>query len=124
MKLNERLAAKYHGKPQKAMRILRDDLLTGFAMKVSKTGKVSFCTEARIAGRGGSAVRRTIGKYPVFSVDEAREIASENLKLMYLGQDPAEVKKSKIDIQQESNDWTLNKVLEEYLVRCPCQTLS
>jgi integrase len=117
MKLNERLASKYHGQPQKAIRILRDDLLTGFAMKVSKTGRISFCTEARIAGRGGSAVRRTIGTYPAFSVKDAREIASENLKLMYLGKDPAEVKKSKIDIQQEADSWTLGRVLEEYKVR-------
>lgn len=117
MKITEKTARKYHAKPQKSMLIVRDELLTGFAMKVSKTGRISFCTEARIRGQGGSAKRRTIGKYPAFTVEDAREIAQNNLKLMYLGQDPQEVRKEKIDIRQESDDWTLKKVLEEYLTR-------
>lgn len=117
MKITDRMARSYQGKAQDRMIIIRDSILKGFALKVSKKGSVSFCTEARIRGKGGSAKRVTIGTFPAFSVSQAREIASENLRLMQLGEDPCKVRKAMIDTEAEADSWTLGKVFTEYLQR-------
>jgi hypothetical protein len=49
-----------------------DDLLPGFGMRVSTTGKVSWFVAIRLDGR---PVRHTIGRYSAFSLADAREAA-------------------------------------------------
>lgn len=117
MKITLKAVQKYHGQPQEKMLIVRDSDLKGFGVRVSPKGAVSFICEARVKGRGGSAKRITIGKYPAFTVDQAREIAKENLRTMYQGDDPLKLKATQIDISQEADCYTLGRVFKEFLER-------
>ncbi|WP_256515500.1 tyrosine-type recombinase/integrase [Alsobacter ponti] len=49
-----------------------DEVLTGFGMRVSTEGKISWFVSVRVDGK---PVRHTIGRYPAFSLVEAREAA-------------------------------------------------
>jgi integrase len=117
MKITLRAVQKYHGKFQDKMLFLRDSDLKGFGVRVSPKGAVSFICEGRIKGQGGSPKRITIGKYPAFTVDQAREVAKEYLREMYQGNDPLKVKKEKVDISQEADGYTLEKVFGEFIAR-------
>ena len=116
-RLTQTMIQKLHNKPHTQSTIIRDSDLKGFAARVSPKGAVSFICEGRIKGLGGSAKRITIGKYPSFSVDQARDTAKEHLRLMYQGVNPLKVQKDKIDVTQESDKYTLQAVFDEYLAR-------
>ncbi len=63
-----------------------DASLPGFAVRVSASGRKSFCVLYR---RGRRLRRYTLGKYPALSLSRARALAKEALAQVALGADPA-----------------------------------
>jgi hypothetical protein len=61
---------------------VRDQLLSGFGVRVSVNGKKSWFAVGRVDGR---QVRHTIGSYPTVTLGEAREAARLILKDIQLG---------------------------------------
>src|SRR4051794_2861678 len=69
----------------------RDDILKGFAVRITASGVKSFVVETLIKGK----VRRmTLGRYGVLTVDKARKNARELLAKIAGGIDPIAEKKS------------------------------
>ena len=62
-----------------------DDLVRGFAIRVSKTGAKSYVVFYRF---GGKVCRLTLGRHPMLSLGEAREKARAALNQVELGHDP------------------------------------
>jgi integrase len=83
--LLQRLTPKYG-------QILRDKMLCGFCIKLGKRSH-SFLVST---SAGGKQVRIYLGRWPLLSVDEAREIALPILRSCRAGQMPGKVMKGKI----------------------------
>lgn len=88
-----------------------DTEVKGFGIRVSPAGKTVFIVQGRVAGTETSA-RLTIGAYGVFTVDQARDEAREQLRMMRKGTDPREAKR--ID---QAAKVTLDEVAESYFAR-------
>jgi integrase len=96
-----------HVAPGAAVRFIRDDRLTGFALRVTPGGAKSFVVEARVNGR----VRRyTIGSAEHVSVSKARQDARTLLASMHKGQDPQRERRA-----QRERSSHLGAVLDDYL---------
>lgn len=83
----------------------------GFGLRVTPTGKATFIVQGRIKGPE-KEVRITIGPYGVFTVDQARDVARENLRLMKMGTDPRDLKR-----QEEAMKVTLQQVCDAFTSR-------
>jgi integrase len=93
--------------PGAAVRFLRDDQLTGFALRLTPSGAKSFVVEARVQGR----VRRyTIGPSKLFSVSDARLRARALLAGMHEGRDPQIKRRA-----ARERSATLDEMLDDYL---------
>ncbi len=68
---------------QNSTKYLRDTKLTGFGARVSSRS-VSFIVETR--DRLNRTRRKTIGRYPIMSVQEAREVALDRLRALKHGE--------------------------------------
>jgi integrase len=64
---------------------IRDDELTGFALRVTARGVRAFVWEGRVQGR---VQRRTLGQYPALTVLQARKRALEIKTKVVNGEDP------------------------------------
>ena len=71
---------------------IRDNNLTGFAIKVTAKGKVTFIVETRIKGKA-SAVRYSIGDVNDYTVKNAREEAHLFIANARRGYDPRSTKR-------------------------------
>ena len=89
--LLERLTPKYG-------QILRDKMLCGFCIKIGKRSH-SFLVST---SAGGKQVRIYLGRWPLLSVDEAREMALPILRICRAGQIPAKVMQGRIPTLWES----------------------
>jgi integrase len=85
-----------------------DKTLPGFSVRVSPSGRKSFCVLYR---RGRRLRRLTIGRHPVLSLKEAREIARDALVEVARGGDPAARK------VEERKAPTFAELANEYLER-------
>ena len=85
-KITQKLLNEYHEVQQPETIFIRDATLQGFAIRVTKNGTIAFITEGRI--KDGKNKRITIGKYPVFSIQDAKAKATQHLQLMRQGIDP------------------------------------
>lgn len=83
----------------------------GFGLRVTPTGKATFIVQGRIKGPE-KEVRITIGPYGVFTVDQARDAARENLRLMRMGTDPRDLKR-----QEAAMKVTLGEVCTAFVQR-------
>lgn len=88
-----------------------DTEVKGFGVRVSPMGKLTFIVQGRISGSESSA-RMTIGPYGVFTVDQARDEAREQLRAMRKGFDPREMKR--VDLAMKV---TLQEVADAYFAR-------
>ena len=87
---------------------VRDDQLTGFALRVTCNGVKSFVWEGRIKGR----MRRiTLGQFPALSVLDARKAALETKTAIVHGADPS---KERADQRAEA---TFGELANTYLER-------
>lgn len=84
----------------------------GFGVRVTPTGKLTFIVQGRIEGSSAPAARITIGAYGVFTVDQAREAAREQLRAMRLGVDPRAARKA-----EEAARVSLQQVCDAYISR-------
>ena len=89
--LLQRLTPKYG-------QILRDKVLCGFCIRLGKRSH-SFLVSTSV---GGKQVRIYLGRWPLLSVDEAREIALPILRSCRAGQMPAKVMQGKLPTIWES----------------------
>lgn len=99
-------------KPKTKARFIRDDVLTGFGVKVSATGRKSFIVEGRI--RGGRTRRITLGQDPAMSLSAAKELAREYIQLMQRGEDPVATKKKAL-AKEEALGKTVGNVFDAYI---------
>jgi len=121
MALSKKLTIKYLTSitPSGEEYFVKDTSLQGFGIRVSRKGKVSFIAEGKI--KGSRKMRRiTIGSFPAFSIDDAKEIASGHLRLMSQGVDPVEKRKedskakTKSEALKKSLDVTLEDILKKF----------
>ncbi|MCH7616010.1 MAG: site-specific integrase [Nitrospinae bacterium] len=100
--------------PHTGQTFVRDDLLPGFALRVT-SGSKSFVLEKRIHGR----VRRlTLGAYGPLTVDQARKKAQELTAAILTGSDPAQAR------QDRHHELTFGLLAQEYLDRHASQKKS
>lgn len=85
----------------------RDDLLTGFALRVTAAGVKSFVVEKRIKGQ---VRRKTLGRYGALTAEEARKEAQKFLGQVAGGADPIAEQRA-----TTARAVTLGEVLEAYL---------
>lgn len=84
----------------------------GFGVRMTPTGKLSFIVQGRVEGGIAAPARITIGRYGVFTVDQARDIARERLRSMRMGIDPRTVKR-----EDEARAVTLRQVADAFFAR-------
>ncbi len=77
-------------------RIVFDDLVKGFGVRVTATGTKIFIAQRRV---GGKSLRLSIGKFPETSVLKAREEARTLLSSMATGEDP---RKTKVEVPSDA----------------------
>lgn len=93
--------------PPNGQKFYRDDVLKGFAVRVTAGGTKSFIVEKRI---NGNVRRTTLAKYPELTTKQARELAQQFLGKVASGKDPiAEKKREKV------GGISLEHVFEDYL---------
>jgi integrase len=91
--------------PEKGQKLIYDDELKGFGLRVTKTAKVYIC-QGRVKGR---VKRVKIGNHGAWTLDNARKKAREYLVNMANGIDPNQEKKV-----QAVRALTLEEVKEDY----------
>ena len=71
--------------PGQGQRIIRDDRLKGFGVRITANGALSFVMHLSIDGKER---RHTLGSYPVMTLTEARELARQYRRSHELGRNP------------------------------------
>ena len=89
-----------------------DENLTGFGIYATKAGKASYFVQYRTGGRETPSKRITIGKHGVFTAEQARAFAKEELGKAARGVDLVEAKKSG---RRKLAAGTFKDVMERYL---------
>ncbi len=92
--------------PDKGQVFLWDTELKGFGVCISRSSK-TFIVQRDVAG---ISKRITIGRYGVFTPDQARKLAIKNIFLMTQGVNPNEEKK-----ERRRKSLTLDELAEEFL---------
>lgn len=93
--------------PAKGQAFYRDDLLKGFALRVTSTGTKSFVVEVRV---GGKTRRKTLGRYGRLTVEQARKQAQQYLGQIAGGTDPVAEERA-----QRASRVTLGEAFDAYL---------
>lgn len=78
--------------PEKGQAFYRDEFLIGFALRVTTGGAKSFIIEKRINGK---VKRKTLGRFGVLTVEQARKEAQKFLGQVASGHDPISAEKEK-----------------------------
>jgi integrase len=93
---------------------IRDDLVSGLAIRVTDKGKKTFVLVARYPG-STNPTRRSIGEYPATSLQAAREEAKSWLLMLKRGLDPKEeIERVKSEnLRKRANSFSA--VVEDYL---------
>jgi integrase len=78
----------------------------GFGVRITREGKRSYVVQGRVHGR---EMRLTIGPHGVFTTDQARDAAREQLRSMRLGLDPRDIKN-----EARATAVTLREVADSY----------
>jgi integrase len=105
-KITKKFIENKLSRPSKGQIFYRDDLLRGFALRVTPH-TVSFIVECRLLGRNR---RIKIGEYPAVSLQAARLEGRRLLALMKAGKDPILEKE-----KQQVATITVREVLDAYL---------
>lgn len=81
--------------PGEKDRLLWDDRLPGFGVKITPKGSKVFVYQYRLGGRGSPVRRYTIGKFGPITVEQARREAEALALKVAQGVDPQRVKVEK-----------------------------
>lgn len=95
--------------PAKGYEIHWDDRVPGYGLRVTSGGVRAFVAQGRVTGK---AVIVTIGRFGVYTEDQARRKAQALLQQMRDGVNPNAAKKA-----EEAEQVTLKTVMQEYLNR-------
>ena len=98
-------------KPTKRDKFIRDSKLTGFGVKITPKGRISFFVEARV--RGGRTRRKTLGTFPATPIQDAREKAMEFLRLAQSGVDPVKAQRKEV-AKAAALSKTVKSVFDDY----------
>lgn len=93
--------------PAAGQAFYRDDLLPGFALRVTAGGVRSFVVEKRV---GGKVRRQTLGRFGVLTVEQARRAAQRFLGQVATGRDPIAERR-----EATARGVTLGEVFKAYL---------
>ena len=76
--------------PKKKRYLIWDSLVPGFAVRVGRSGKLTYVLKYRLGGGGRAALQRwhTLGTHGAITVDEARSLASTRSAEVVKGGDP------------------------------------
>lgn len=97
---------------------VRDELVSGLAVRISEKGKKTFVLVARFPG-SANPTRRAIGEYPVISLATARDEARRWQLLIRRGIDPKdELERERADNARKRVN-TFSTVVEDYLKDIP-----
>ena len=103
--------------PQSGRVEYRDSLFPGLVLRVGDTGHRSLVLVTKSPG-GRNAVRRSLGQYGELTVEDAREMAREWVKLIKRGIDPkqqaAETHAKAVEADR-TKALTFSRVADEYL---------
>src|SRR3990167_6923639 len=106
VRLTKTVIDKIEPIPGKDQFFYRDELLKGFALRITANGIKSFVVETRI---NGQVKRVTLGKYGNITAEEARKQAKSLLGRIAKGDDPIAEKQTQIikamTLQQVFNDY-------------------
>jgi hypothetical protein len=91
-----------------------DTVVSGFGVRVSESGTRTFILKTRYPG-SDNPTRRALGVYPVLELAEAREKASEWLKLIKRGVDPSEQEERQRLAEQRRRANTFAAVAEDFI---------
>jgi integrase len=95
--------------PAEGYAIHWDERVPGYGLRVTASGVRSFVAQGRVHGK---AVIVTIGRYGLYTEDQARGLAQKTLQQMREGIDPRDAKK-----HDEAMTTTLQQVLDAYTSR-------
>ncbi|MEQ9058239.1 MAG: Arm DNA-binding domain-containing protein [Gammaproteobacteria bacterium] len=105
---------------------LRDTELRGFGARVSPHGSITFFAEGRL--KRGRNKRVSLGRYPVLTVEEARERARKALYKLSAGIDPVGEAKAQAEADQaahalvRASSVTLAEVMDDYFRSRPIKS--
>lgn len=91
-----------------AQAFYRDDQLIGFAVRITETGACAFIVETKVNGK---TRRKTLGRYPNLTVEQARKLAQKRLGMIAAGRDPEAEKK-----ESQAVSVTLAQAFADYLI--------
>lgn len=91
----------------KRERVLWDDRVSGFGVRVKPSGVASFLIQYR--NENGRSRRLTLGKFGVLSVSEARDLARRKLGEAAAGDDPARAR------EQRRDEITINALADRFM---------
>lgn len=108
--------AKGVEQPAEGYKIHWDDKVPGYGLKVTATGVKSFMAQGRVNGK---VVNVTIGRFPLYTEDQARKRALSALQRMRDGINPNAEKKAAVEAAkaEEAAGVTLAQVCAAYLDR-------
>ena len=90
-----------NGQPELAPEYYFDTLLTGFAVRVSPIGVKAFVVQGRVHGQ---VHRKTIGRFPLMSPEDARRKARDVLLELANGQVPAKARRA-VTVAEVLDEW-------------------
>lgn len=94
-----------------------DALVPGLCLRVTETGHRSFCLVARYPSHPVHPSRRALGTYGAITLEEARDMARDWLRLIRRGIDPKVELAKERAANQRKQVFTFAYVLEEFLTR-------
>lgn len=112
--------------PANGSLFLRDTELRGFGARLSPKGAITFFAEGRI--KRGRNKRVSLGRYPVLTVEAARERAREALYKLSAGTNPVSEAKAKAEAErtahalERAGSVTLSEVLDDYFRSRPIKS--
>ena len=101
--------------PGERDKLLWDEKLSGFGVKVTPKGKRVFIYQYRLGGRGAKVRRYTIGQYGAFTADAGRKEAERLSRLVAQGVDP---QVEKVDRQRKAIDLAFSGYVDRFAAYC------
>lgn len=95
--------------------LLRDHDIRGFALRVTRRSK-ALIVQRKMGG--SESVKRTLGRWPDMSVEQARRKASAWLGLMASGKDPRDEKRNNVratNANRAAAQQTMGRVFQDYI---------